>query len=107
MMLTLAQLLSNPLEGMVQQQYRTQANQPRAKLPKVSEDTDWSMIPLPELNLCINLFTTEGHDRWDLAGLWDKNAIKGQSKQASPFESRVSPDDYEELNKPRFGIERR
>ena len=40
------------------------------KLPRVPEGTDWSMIAPRDSGVCINLFTAEGRERWDLEELW-------------------------------------
>ncbi|CAD6573728.1 MAG: hypothetical protein TREMPRED_000896 [Tremellales sp. Tagirdzhanova-0007] len=40
------------------------------KLPRVPESTDWSMISPTDSGVCLNLFTGEGRERWDLEELW-------------------------------------
>ena len=66
----------------------------RSKLPRVPDETDWSMVQLPSIRTSINLFTWEGRERWNLEGLW----MAGDQEHKTGFgfaqdrSVRVTPD---------------
>jgi len=45
-------------------------------------DTDWSMVYVGE-GICVNLFTPEGKERWNLEELWASSTGQLASSDAS------------------------
>jgi hypothetical protein len=60
-------------------------NTKKSKLPRVPEETDWSMVQIPQLHTCVNLFTVEGKERWNLEGMWGKEGEGGEEKPKRGF----------------------
>ncbi|ORX35432.1 hypothetical protein BD324DRAFT_632813 [Kockovaella imperatae] len=92
-------LRDNPSIGKVETFSNSNDRRSSGKFPRIPEDSDWSLICLPNRKLCINLFTAEGREHWDLEELWTgqsklkiKRAPEAEEQVSSFFETRATYD---------------
>lgn len=50
----------------------------RPKLPKIGEDADWSIVEVLADDTCVNVFTAEGNELYDLTELWTGQPSRSQ-----------------------------